>query len=246
MKDFFLQALSALPNVVNIYTLLAFVVTIGAMLILSLKVKRNKQLLEKLKELPEQDRLEALKREMGGAFVKDLSPDAYLRLKTRQYYFFGFVSFLLFLGFLVFTVRELFSQSSPYPLTDIPLKVNQTWKGYYICPQGRTEASLKITSIFRDKERNITVMSDFYAFPIRDGKKEETSIKLQGYYKPEERKLELEPFGEWIKNPDNYYQKVGMIGSILDNGGKYTGVMSEGGHTISHCPEFSFLLDPML
>jgi len=76
----------------NPLALAAFALLVGAMLVVALKVRRNKNLLESLEKLPEKDRLQALKLEMGAPRIKGgLSPEQWLRQNSRMYLLGGLV-----------------------------------------------------------------------------------------------------------------------------------------------------------
>jgi hypothetical protein len=85
----FLQAIpaaAATPSAFAAYALVVF-----STLIVSLKTKRHAQLLKSLKDLPEHQRLQALKDEMGKVEVpRGLTPEQWLRSRIHYFLFVGF------------------------------------------------------------------------------------------------------------------------------------------------------------
>lgn len=76
--------------------LIGYVCLVAAWAYIAARTMRNKQLLEKLSHIPEVDRLEALRIEMGAARLKaGLNPEQYLRSKIHFYYLIAFLSALL-------------------------------------------------------------------------------------------------------------------------------------------------------
>lgn len=92
MGEFIRSALQALPNVASSPSaFVAYLLVVAAWLIIALRVKRNKELLEHLKDLPTKDRLQALRDEMGTTPLKEgFTPEQYLRSRIHLYYFIGF------------------------------------------------------------------------------------------------------------------------------------------------------------
>jgi hypothetical protein len=69
----------------------AYIATIAAWVMIAWRVRRNKGLLEHLSSLPESDRIEALRMEMGVVPVaRGLSPEQLLRSRVHGYYLIGF------------------------------------------------------------------------------------------------------------------------------------------------------------
>jgi len=103
--DFLKSALDAIPAAASSpLALAAYVSVIFAWLLISIRVRRNRNLLKNLDRLPEQDRLSALQLEMGHVPMRaGLSPAQYLRSQIHKYYFFGFV-IICFLIFLIFAI----------------------------------------------------------------------------------------------------------------------------------------------
>jgi hypothetical protein len=105
MVEFIRSALQALPSVATSpLALVAYLLVVAAWLIIALRVKRNKQLLKHLKDLPAKDRLQALRDEMGTIPLKEgFTPEQYLRSRRHLYYFvgFGMVCLLILIIFVV-------------------------------------------------------------------------------------------------------------------------------------------------
>lgn len=92
--SFFQQMVTALPAVATSWpALIGYVALIVAFVIVSLKVTRNKNLLNKLKSLPERDRARVLQMEMGASYLATgLSPEQWLQQQRQRYYFVGFLA----------------------------------------------------------------------------------------------------------------------------------------------------------
>jgi hypothetical protein len=86
--------IGALPTVASSWqALVGYVVVTIAFVIVSLKVTRNKNLLTRLKSLPQQDRARVLQMEMGAAYLEaGLSPEQWLQQQRQRYYFIGFLA----------------------------------------------------------------------------------------------------------------------------------------------------------
>lgn len=91
---FFQQLLAALPAVATSWqAVVGYVALTAAFVVVSLKVTRNKNLLSKLKSLPEKDRARVLQMEMGTAYLSaGLSPEQWLQQQRQRYYFLGFLA----------------------------------------------------------------------------------------------------------------------------------------------------------
>lgn len=80
----FLESLSV---VTNAYALAAFLVLVVAWLLIALRIRRNRQLLNALEKLPPGQRLKALQAEMGHVSPpRGLSPQQWLKLQSRRLY----------------------------------------------------------------------------------------------------------------------------------------------------------------
>jgi hypothetical protein len=92
MGDLFRLTISSLPTVASSpFAFVAYIVVVLAWLIIAWRVKRNKNLLENLVKLPENDRLRAFETEVGHIPIKEgLSPEQYLRSRIHYYYFLAF------------------------------------------------------------------------------------------------------------------------------------------------------------
>lgn len=96
------------------WALVAFALLVAAMTVVSLKVRRNKNLLQNLEKLPEKDRLAALKTEMGTLRIKGgLSPEQWLRHNSRQYLLGGFIVLCVTLVALVSVALQAMPQKAP-------------------------------------------------------------------------------------------------------------------------------------
>lgn len=70
----------------------AYIALIVAWLVLGSRVIRNRNLLKSLKDLPEKERTEALRNEMGVVLPKDISAGQWLRSRVYFYYFLAFIT----------------------------------------------------------------------------------------------------------------------------------------------------------
>jgi hypothetical protein len=90
------QALEHLPEAAA--SPLAFAAYLGviiAWVIVVWRVKRNKQLLEKIQAFPEEQRHSVLLAEMGSPVPPDFTPESWLRLRQLTYLFYGFISVII-------------------------------------------------------------------------------------------------------------------------------------------------------
>ncbi len=155
-----------------------------------------------------------------------------------------FVALVVVLGVVGYS--RLSSPEPPKQLP-IPIAVNQVFKGYYICPQektegypqGKTEAFLKIDSIEPSDGNVFTVSSDFIATPEgKGGIPDRIELRLRGTYNRLTDELNLDHYPDsWKMNPDNYYRAIGVNGKIYDNAGvaRYDGKILG-----DYCGVFSF------
>lgn len=92
--NFFQQMIAALPAVATSWQAVAgYVALTVAFVVVSLKVTRNKNLLNKIKSLPEKDRARVLQMEMGASYLATgLSPEQWLQQQRQRYYFVGFLA----------------------------------------------------------------------------------------------------------------------------------------------------------
>lgn len=91
---FFQQMIGALPAVATSWqAAIGYVALVVAFIVVSLKVTRNKNVLNKLKSLPEKDRARVLQMEMGAAYLAaGLSPEQWLQQQRQRFYFVGFLA----------------------------------------------------------------------------------------------------------------------------------------------------------
>src|SRR5450432_3330124 len=101
------ELLKAIPSVISAakespLALVALLLLLVAWVVVALKVRRNKQLLQSLTKLPEKDRLEALQAEMGHLKIKGgISAEQWLRHQAQQYCFAAFALSCLLIVILV-------------------------------------------------------------------------------------------------------------------------------------------------
>ncbi len=121
MYEFLKSAFSALPSVgASPLALIGYIALVASWLLIALKVRRNKNLLQHLHHLPETDRLAALKLEMGSVQIKGgLSPEQWLRARTHQFYFLGF-GILCLVIIILFAISAV-TKESAVNHTSIPI-----------------------------------------------------------------------------------------------------------------------------
>jgi len=117
--NFFQHIITALPAVATTWqAAIAYVAVVLAFVVVSSKVTRNKNLLNRLQSLPERDRARVLHMEMGAAYLAaGLSPEQWLQKQRQQYYFLGFLVTCALA--LALVVAAKFSIVDPKP----PMKV---------------------------------------------------------------------------------------------------------------------------
>lgn len=95
--EFLNSAIKALPTVASSpLALIAFLSLVAAWLIIGIRVQRNKNLLKNLEKVPPNDRLQALRDEMGRVRIKSgLTPEQYLRSRIHLYWLIAFVTLCL-------------------------------------------------------------------------------------------------------------------------------------------------------
>lgn len=106
--NFLMSALEALPSVaVHPYAIIGYVIVVICWTTLAYKAQRNSKLLSNLEKLPQENRLEALRLEMGSIELKEgLSPEQWIRHRQHLYYFFAFLAACLML-LLLFAIASV-------------------------------------------------------------------------------------------------------------------------------------------
>lgn len=110
------KLLEALPSVAaSPLAFVAYVVVVGAWAVIALKVRRNRELLRHLEKLPPEQRLAALRLEMGGGVIvkQDVSASDWIRIRSRLYLIVGFV--VLCATAVVLTVLAISARPEPRP-----------------------------------------------------------------------------------------------------------------------------------
>jgi len=106
--------LNALPQAATSpYALAAYICTILAWIIVSYRVTRNKNLLDKISDLPEQDRIHAISAEMGTPIPPGLTAEEWLRSLRNKYIVIGFVVLVISTGAVACVA--LLQPASSYP-----------------------------------------------------------------------------------------------------------------------------------
>ena len=112
----------------------------------------------------------------------------------------------------------------------MPFAAGQRWVGSYVCAQGRTELTLRISSVAGDY---VTALFEFrYAPTSTSG-----VCTMNGGYLRASRRLPLRPVA-WVQRPAGYIA-VPMDGFVSDDGSTYAGRMQH-----PSCGEFSLRLSP--
>lgn len=101
-----------------------------------------------------------------------------------------------------------------------PFAELRSWRGKYICTQGLTDLSFRITSVSGSE------MSAIFNFVHVDSGAAGT-YRMNGHYNPRFRSVTFEP-GEWIERPPNYVT-VSMSGSIAPDGSIFAGRIPHAG-----------------
>ncbi len=109
-----------------------------------------------------------------------------------------------------------------------PFVAGQRWVGSYVCAQGRTDLTLRITAASGDY---VTALFEF-----RHGPTATTGVcTMSGGYQRASRRLPLRPVA-WVQRPDGYIA-VAMDGFVSEDGSTYAGRMQH-----ASCGEFSLRL----
>lgn len=120
MAEFFEKALSVIPA--NPISLVGFVALLIAYVLLSLRTVRNKQILAKIKDLPEKDRLRVLESEMGVLKLEGgMTAEQYLQGQRDKYILFGVLAFFALIVLLVSIVTFTPDPPLPTPPTPTPI-----------------------------------------------------------------------------------------------------------------------------
>jgi len=141
------------------YAFVAYIIVAIAWLVISLRVRRNKQLLKHLVEIPKDQRLEALRLEMDTVLPQNITPEQWLKHKDHQYYFLGFaIVCLLFLVTFAIAFQRTYDPPDKFKLT---VHVGQTGHAF------NEDIYLKLTQITpgdgpHDDKVSATVMSPGY------------------------------------------------------------------------------------
>ena len=86
--------------------LFGYLAALAASVALVWRVRRNQNLLSRIKDIPSKDRKDTLQAEMGVVLPKSISAEQWLRSRVQQYYFLGFVVLVLcvtLIGVIAFT-----------------------------------------------------------------------------------------------------------------------------------------------
>jgi hypothetical protein len=117
--DFLTTALQNLPVVATSRAaFVGYLLVVTSWLVISLRVRRNRQLLQSLEKLPERDRLEALRLEMGVVSLKGgLSPQEWIRSRIHLYLFVGFC--ILAILVVVLVAMSFFGEAAGTASADV-------------------------------------------------------------------------------------------------------------------------------
>ena len=179
--EFFRQILAALPAVATSWqAVIGYVAVVIAFVIVSLKVTRNKNLLNRLQKLPEQDRARALEMEMGAPYLEGgLSPAQWLEQQRQRYYFLAFLAVCALVLALVIaatfnrgpTDDEPAKQTAARTLAERFVKLVHARdfdKAYDMLPE-QVRQNVSFAQFRADMERTIFQMPDK---PLRDETKQ--------------------------------------------------------------------------
>ena len=106
---------SSVLSVTNIWSFLAIVCIVAALVVVRLKAHRFKELLKRIDKLPETDRLKAIKEELDQVPPPNLSAEQYIKFKSQPYNFtFKCLIALLIAGLIVMTLSTLLPRPTPF------------------------------------------------------------------------------------------------------------------------------------
>ena len=100
----------------NTLAFVSYLAAIVLWLIISLKVKNHKLLLENIEKLPEKDRIKAFKTQIHGVTLQSgLSPEQWLKAKIHQYFFISFLTICAVV--VIITAMALFDGEKIKPVS---------------------------------------------------------------------------------------------------------------------------------
>ena len=90
--EFLVQALKALPTIaVHPLAFAGYALVLGSWLIALLRTKRFKLLLDRIKDIPEQDRKYLIEREMDTILPTSITAEEWIQLRRQRYYFAAYI-----------------------------------------------------------------------------------------------------------------------------------------------------------
>lgn len=112
MGNFLQEALRSLPQAaLNPYAFVAYLGVIIAWVVIALRVKRNRELLQRIKDVPEEQRRDLLLAEMGSPIPPHLSAEQWLKSRRQLYFFYAFIAVCV-AGVIVFVIAYLNKEPS--------------------------------------------------------------------------------------------------------------------------------------
>ena len=111
----FQELIKALPSAAtNSYSFVAYIVLVIAIFLISWKVKRNKNLLDSLEKIPKNQRLDALRAEMGNISpAHGLTAEQWLRSRIHNYYFIAAIAIIICITIVL--IIAFFNNELPSP-----------------------------------------------------------------------------------------------------------------------------------
>jgi len=92
--DFLKEALNALPSVAGSpMAFVGYIATIASWIWAVTRNQRIKILLERIKDIPESDRAETIRNEMGVILPSNINPEEWIRSRKHQYFLIAFIVF---------------------------------------------------------------------------------------------------------------------------------------------------------
>lgn len=123
------ELISALPQAAaSPYALVAYVFLIASSTVLTWRVKRNKNLLQNLEKIPEEQRAEVLIKEMGSVQPSGISEEQWIKHKIHQYYLMAFLA-LIVCSTVVVVVAYTDSNRTSKARWDSPATLNELKNG---------------------------------------------------------------------------------------------------------------------
>jgi hypothetical protein len=105
--------LTAIPSAAQSpYGIIAFLATIAAWSLISLRVTRHKQLMRRINQFPPEDRRKIVQAEMNASIPPELAPQEWITTQLHRYYFLGAITLIACISAIFVVAYSLRSQVS--------------------------------------------------------------------------------------------------------------------------------------